>query len=202
MRLINILAKILFKNYSIPKQNYCCVLQENSKIYPQARICNASNIKENIIIGRNTYIVGILLVWGNCGKIEIGDYCFIGENTRIWSAINIKIGNRVQISDNCNIFDNNTHSITPHERHLEYIQNSTKGLHKLFNLNEKEVIIRDDAWICANSIILKGVTIGEGAVVAAGSVVLKNVPDFTVVGGNPAQQIKGVDIKQFSRPIK
>lgn len=195
MRLKNFIAQILLRKFNIPEQNYCCVLQENSKIYPEAKIWNSSNIKDNIIIGRNTHIVGILLVWKNCGKIEIGDYCFVGENTRIYSAINIKIGNRVQIAHNCNIFDNNIHSITPYERHLEYIQNTTKGVYKLFNLNEKEVIINDDAWIGANAIILKGVTIGKAAVVGAGSVVLKNVPDYTIVGGNPAQQIKRIDIK-------
>jgi acetyltransferase-like isoleucine patch superfamily enzyme len=200
MTLISSLCKRLFKRLSISRQNYCCVLQENSKIYPQAAVWNTSHIKENIIIGKNTHIAGILLVWENCGRIEIGDDCFIGENTRIYSAIKIKIGNRVQIAHNCNIFDNNIHSISPFERYLEFIQYITKGMYKLFNLNEKEVIIKDDAWIGANAIILKGVTIGEAAVVAAGSVVLKNVPDYTVVGGNPAQHIKFIDNKSLHAP--
>jgi acetyltransferase-like isoleucine patch superfamily enzyme len=181
-------------NISYQNKKYCCILQENSKIYPGAKIWNISNKKENIIIGKNTHIAGILLVWGNCGKIVIGDDCFVGENTRIYSAIKIIIGNRVQIAHDCNIFDNNVHSIKPHERHLEYIQNINKGPYKLFNLNEKEILIKDDAWVGANSIILKGVTIGEAAIVGAGSVVLKNVSDYTVVAGNPAKQIKIIDV--------
>ena len=53
-----------------------------------------------------------------------------------------------------------------------------------------QIIIQDNVWIGFNSIVLKGVTIGEGAVVAAGSVVTKDVPPFAVVGGNPAKIIK------------
>ncbi|MCB0501084.1 MAG: hypothetical protein KDD32_00210 [Bacteroidetes bacterium] len=51
-------------------------------------------------------------------------------------------------------------------------------------------MIKDKAWIGFNVIILKGVTIGEGAVVGAGSVVTKDVPDYTIVVGNPAKLIK------------
>lgn len=140
-------------------------------------------------------VAGMLLVWANCGRIEIGDSCYIGENTRVYSAVCIKIGNRVQIAHNCNIFDNNIHSINPIERHLEYIQNTTKGPYKLFDLHEKEVEIKDDAWIGANAIVLKGVTIGRASIVGAGSVVLGDVPDYTIVGGNPARVLHEIAIK-------
>ena len=53
-----------------------------------------------------------------------------------------------------------------------------------------DTIIKSDAWIGMNAIIMPGVTIGEGAIVAAGSVVSKNVPPYTIVGGNPAKEIK------------
>jgi acetyltransferase-like isoleucine patch superfamily enzyme len=54
----------------------------------------------------------------------------------------------------------------------------------------RPIIIEDDVWIGACAIILKGVTIGEGAIVAAGSVVTKNVEPYSLVGGNPAKLIK------------
>ena len=52
------------------------------------------------------------------------------------------------------------------------------------------VKIENDCWIAANSIILAGVTVGRGSIVAAGSVVTKDVPPFSIVGGNPAKIIK------------
>ena len=56
--------------------------------------------------------------------------------------------------------------------------------------NDKDIILEGDNWIGANAIILKGVTIGEGAVVAAGAVVTKDVPKFSIVGGVPAKVIR------------
>ena len=54
------------------------------------------------------------------------------------------------------------------------------------DVNTKPVVIKKNAWIGTRSIILKGVTIGEGSIVAAGSVVTTNVPNYTLVAGNPA----------------
>ncbi|NVO02172.1 MAG: hypothetical protein HXX09_05670 [Bacteroidetes bacterium] len=58
------------------------------------------------------------------------------------------------------------------------------------NIITAPIIINDFVWINFNAIILKGVTIGEGAIIAAGAVVTKDVPPFTLVGGNPARVIK------------
>ena len=57
-------------------------------------------------------------------------------------------------------------------------------------VNSQPIVIEDDAWIGMNCIILKGVTVGRGAVVGAGSVVTKDVPPWTLVAGNPARVIK------------
>jgi acetyltransferase-like isoleucine patch superfamily enzyme len=62
---------------------------------------------------------------------------------------------------------------------------------------EKPVIIKDFVWCGANVTIVPGVTIGEGAIIGAGSVVTKNVPDYAVVGGNPAKIIKYRDKEKF-----
>ena len=185
-RIYNIIRKILL-DISNETIDYCCILGQGSKVYKCAKIANCANVKERIKIGCYTHIAGNLQVSGNAGEIEIGDYSFVGENTRIWSVKKILIGNRVQIAHGCNIFDNNIHSLNCAERHIEYIQNISENIMKLFDVNEKDLIIKDDAWIGANVIILKGVTIGEGAIVGAGSVVLKDVPDYTLVVGNPAQ---------------
>jgi len=59
-------------------------------------------------------------------------------------------------------------------------------------VNTKGIKINDNAWVGMNCIILKGVTIGEGAIVAAGSVVTKDVQAWTLVGGNPARILKEI----------
>jgi acetyltransferase-like isoleucine patch superfamily enzyme len=67
------------------------------------------------------------------------------------------------------------------------------GHPKVMDLGEKAVEISDDVWIGSHAIILRGVNLGRGCVVAAGSVVTKSVPEFTLVAGNPARIIRTVE---------
>ena len=105
------------------------------------------------------------------------------------AADKVEIGAGVLIAWGCSIVDHNSHSIEWKLR-----ENDTKlwiqGLKEWDHVKVAPVKICDHAWIGFNSIILKGVTIGNGAVVAAGSVVTKDVAPYTVVGGNPAKVIR------------
>lgn len=167
------------------------VINLGSIIHTEASIQNHKNDKSKIKIGKGTHIRGELLVFKYGGKIEVGDNCYIGEGTRIWSGESIIIGNNVLISHNVNVIDTNSHeidSIERLERYMDLIKNghwNEKG-----SINTSPIVLKDFAWISFNSTILKGVTIGEGAIVGAGSVVTKDVPDFAVVAGNPAVIIK------------
>jgi len=190
--MIKAIKKIIKK--IIGKKNYTC--DKKAVIYKCARIYNNLSDANLIKIGAYSYIKGELLTFGHGGKIEIGKYCFIGKNTYIWSGKSIQVRDRVLISHNCNIFDNDTHPINPKERHKQYKDIITYGQTKNINLRDKEVIIKDDVLIGANSIILKGVTIGEGAIVGAGSVVTKDVPPYTIVAGNPARLIKKISFNK------
>lgn len=173
----------------LPKKRYCQV-GSNSKFYETSNVINCFKDKNRIILGDNCHVRGELFIFGHGGNIRIGDYCYVGTNTYIWSASEITIGNRVLISHNCNIFDNDTHPLDPVARHLQFKEIISKGHPKKIDLKEKKVFIGDDVLVGANSIILKGVTIGEGAIVAAGSVVTKDVPPFTIVAGNPARVVR------------
>ncbi|RYE37966.1 MAG: acyltransferase [Sphingobacteriales bacterium] len=121
----------------------------------------------------------------------MGDNCYLGENSIIWSGESVRIGDNVLISHNVNIIDSNSHELD----HLERAE-GFKSLIENGHPKEKgsiitsPIIIKDYAWVSFNSIILKGVTVGEGAVVAAGSVVTKDVPDYSIVAGNPAVVVK------------
>ena len=163
----------------------------SAKFYGQADVNNLQNDITKISIGENTHVRGRLMVFRSSGNIKIGSDCYIGENTLIWSQSEILIGNNVLISHNVNIHDTNAHPINHLERREDYRVILNEG-YSITNTNiiTKPISIMNDAWIGFNSIILKGVTIGEGAVVAAGSVVTNDVPDYAVVAGNPAVIIK------------
>jgi acetyltransferase-like isoleucine patch superfamily enzyme len=167
---------------------------ENSVIYEEGEIINNLKDKDKIKIGNNTHVRGQLLTFAHGGKIELGDYCYIGRNSYIWSARHIKIGDRVLISHNCNIFDSDTHPLDARKRHEQCKAIFTTGHPVAIDLGEDPVIIEDDAWISAGSIILKGVKVGKGAVVGAGSVVTSDVPPYSIVAGNPAKYIKDVPV--------
>jgi acetyltransferase-like isoleucine patch superfamily enzyme len=162
-----------------------------SKFYEETIVHNCANDKSKILIGSGTHIQGELLVQKYGGQINIGNNCYVGIGTKIWSGELVTIGNNVLISHNCDIIDSDTHEIDYIERatrSAELMKNGpldTKG-----NILTKPIIINDYAWISFNVAILKGVTIGKGAIVAAGSLVTKDVPAFTVVAGNPAVIIK------------
>ncbi|MBI51993.1 MAG: acetyltransferase [Chloroflexi bacterium] len=187
---MNFLKRIFRKLF--PKRPY--ILGKNSVIYPCVDMSNVNGRKEDLVIGDNTHVrAELFMILGHGGKIIIGDYCFVGRNTHIWSGKSIKIGNRVLISHNCNIFDNDTHPKDPIDRHLQYKEIITKGQPKEIDLKEEEVVIEDDVWIGANVTIMKGVKIGERSIIGANSLVLDNVPEDCFFAGNPAKLIKKLD---------
>jgi acetyltransferase-like isoleucine patch superfamily enzyme len=129
--------------------------------------------------------------------MEIGDRTLINEGTTFYCAEGIEIGDDVMISWGCTISDSNMHSIVSADRLKETknaraeIENHTIGQNiDRATVKSAPIKICDKAWIGFNCIIMKGVTVGEGAVVGAGSVVVKDAPAYAVVGGNPAKIIK------------
>lgn len=145
----------------------------------------------HIQVEKNTCIRGALEIQRENGIIEIGSNCYIGDHTRIWAAENIKIGNNVLIAHNVNIFDNDTHPVDYKDRRNDAENIIFHGVRKNYpSLKSKAIDIGDDVWIGCNSIILKGVKIGNGSIIAAGSVVTKSVPPFSLVAGNPAKIVK------------
>jgi len=167
-----------------------CVLSDNAKLLLSARIHNIRNETQCIRIGSNSLIAGELLVFAHGGHISIGEWCYVGEGARIWSSSEIIIGNRVLISHNVNVFDSLTHPISARERHLQFKAITQKGHPDKIDLGEQPVTISDDAWIGANTCVLRGTTIGKAAIIGAGSVVTRNIPPFTIAAGNPARVIR------------
>ena len=189
--LCNRLLSPLRKGYIRSKISPSCWIDVSVQIFPTARLINAHGQNGAIQVGAYSVLLGELLTFANGGNIEIGEYCYLGDHSRIWSSVRIKIGNRVLIAHDVNIFDNTTHPVDDaRARHEQFKAILTSGHPKIIELKPEEIIIDDDAWIAAKSIILPGVTIGEGAVVGAGSVVTKDVPPYTLAAGNPARPIR------------
>jgi acetyltransferase-like isoleucine patch superfamily enzyme len=100
------------------------------------------------------------------------------------------MGDRVLVAHSVNIFDNLTHPLKAAERHEQFKQILTEGHPRELSLGEQPVTIHNDAWIGAGAFVLRGVTLGQGAIVAAGAVVTKDVPPFSIVAGNPATLVR------------
>ena len=95
------------------------------------------------------------------------------------------------ISHGVNVHDTVSHSLSAASRHHHFIDILTTGHPRTFDdlPAQAPIVIEDDAWLGFNSTVLKGVTIGRGAVVGACAVVTKNVEPFSVVAGNPARVV-------------
>lgn len=158
-----------------------------------AILINKTQPKNKMRIGENSRIMGSLLVFDFDGEIEIGKDCFVGPNTKIWSARKIKIGDRVLIAHNVNIHDNISHPLDASERYLENLDFLKTGTHAKTDLKAAEIDIGSDVWIGFNSIILRGVKIGDGAIIGAGSMVTKDIEPWTVNAGNPLRVIRKLE---------
>ena len=180
-------------------ETLCCRMAATVRWMPEAVLHNNRRDPDCIRLGEHTVIRGELLTFGHGGDIQIGHHGYVGAGTRIWSARSIRIGDRVLISHNVNIFDNDTHPLDdPQARHRHYQAILTTGHPEALDLNERPVVIEDDVLIGCQSILLPGVTIGARAVVGAGSVVTRDVAADTVVAGNPARFIRTLARKAAS----
>lgn len=141
-------------------------------------------------VEEGTIIEGNIVIDKEGASVAIGRNSFIGASD-IVCAERIEIGDDVLISWGCHIVDHNSHPISWNERRDD-VRNWFVGTKVWDKVVTKKVIIGSRSWIGFNAIILKGVTIGEGAIVGAGSVVTKDVPPNAIVAGNPARLIRAV----------
>ena len=110
-------------------------------------------------------------------NIRIGRNVFVNQNCTMYDLGGIEIADEVMIGPNVSMITSG-HPIQPSQRRTAVVA--------------KPIVIRRNVWIAANVIIIGGVTIGENSVVAAGAVVTKDVPSYTLVGGNPARTIRSI----------
>ncbi|PTR13899.1 acyltransferase (plasmid) [Cereibacter azotoformans] len=158
----------------------------------EAVVLNWRGEPARIRIGRESVILGELIIFPTGGRIRFGEACFLGRNSRVWSMSGVEIGNFCLISHNVSIMDTDSHEVDHREREASW-RDMQRGLFReQGNIRSMPVRIGDHGWIGAGATILKGVTVGEGAIVAAGSVVTRDVAPFTLVAGNPARVLRSL----------
>lgn len=116
-------------------------------------------------------------------NVSIGEDTIINQNFIVSDGYQplLKIGNRVAISPNVTVICQSDPNYSDLQKH-EYVKNTL--------MVNKEVVIGDDVWLGTNVVILPGVTIGKHSIIAAGSVVSRNVPDNSIYGGVPAKLMR------------
>lgn len=144
---------------------------DTDQVHPEAFLGKGVRLAKEVSIGND---------------VSINDYSYVGKYSTIGSAL---IGKYCSIGPYCNI--------GPDSHPISWISSSPL-FYKNYSLQrdsgylepKERPIIGNDVWIGSHVIILKGVTIGDGAVLAAGSVVTKNVEPYSIVGGVPAKHLK------------
>lgn len=170
----NIQCKNSIVNFNIQsKSKHLPSLIENSKVHIE-EIGDGCRL-ENII----TY-----------GRIKIGRFVSISGPGTVLHAENnyIEIGDFCSIAQNVTIQEFNHCMNYPTTSAIKYLLNKTDF--SLETISKGPVIIEEDVWIGANTVILSGITIGRGAIIGAGSIVTKSVPAYSIVCGNPAKVLR------------
>lgn len=155
--------------------------------------------KDDIIVHENVMLLGCHLFSSHHGKIEIGNNVKIGSRSQILCVDKVVIGDYTAIATDVTIVDNNNHPINPEYREFMRTTPHNSDARSWIHSDHKPVILGRNCWIGSDVRIQKGVTIGDNSVIAACSVVTKDVPANCIVAGNPAKIVK-TDIDQIPAP--
>ena len=141
--------------------------------------------------------LGIFVLWRimllRLFGAKIGKHCAVRNSAKIWQPWNLVLGDWVAISEDCDIYSVDIIRIGDRStisKGAFLCCASHDVTSPIMELTYAPITIGHDAWVAGRAIVLPGVSVGDGAVVAAGSVVTKNVEAWTVIGGNPARLIK------------
>ena len=158
-------------------------------IYHNIKIKNAFG-RDKVVFGDyNNVSVSVYLTEN--GSMYTGDYVYANSNCKFHISNRLSIGNYCMFGPNVTIWDSGNHALDPKLRMQDALA-MPKGSLNAFDVGGGDIVIEDNVWIGMESLILGGVTIGTNSVVAARSVVTKDVPENCMVAGNPAKVIKKI----------
>lgn len=185
------ILSILFKLLLLRHLDVCTTGVGSRVNFWRIRPCSGGSL----VIGDRSMIRAEMVFEREGVSIIVGDRTFVGRGL-FTIADRLEIGNDVMISWNVTIVDHNSHSLKFSERCNDVEMNAFQGKKNWNCVKIAPVIIEDKAWIGFGCSILKGVTIGEGAVVGANSLVTKDVAPWTVVAGSPARLIREIPVNE------
>lgn len=144
---------------------------------------------EDIVIEDGCIVEGTLLSAAH-GQILMGKHSKIGSNSHIRCVEKVILGDYSAIANNTVICDNNNHPVNPADRMIMRLTPPGSDERSWRHSDHAPIVIGKNVWIGEYCRICKGVTIGDGSVVAANAVVTKDVPANCIVAGNPARVVK------------
>lgn len=143
-----------------------------------------------LVIGSDTIADGVAFNLGENAIVRIGDGCRLYDAYLI-AEEEITIGNRVTVGWHSTLVDSDLHPVAPADREIDVRAISPTGDGKRIFGKASPIHVGDDVWIGPLAVILKGVTIGAGAVIEPGAVITRDVPAGAIMGGNPAKAVEG-----------
>jgi acetyltransferase-like isoleucine patch superfamily enzyme len=171
-------------------ENFCNAPYLSKTHIFNVKIENRSGDRERIKIGSNCNLtINILL--NHHGKIDIGDYVYMNGGCRLRVDHELHIGSYCLFGPGVIIWDTDNHSLSRNGRHRDAMMIPEMMIDS-YLADGGSIYIGNDVWICLDALILGGVHIGDGAVIAARSVVTKDVPPMKIVAGVPARIIGDV----------
>lgn len=139
--------------------------------------------KRNITIGKNSTFGRGTVLWAP-HRLTIGNNVYIGKYCTLQA--DMEIGNNIEIANNVGLigkYDHDYSSVGVSIKDAPWIGDSDYD----FKGKDQKIVLEDDVWIGYGSVVFTGITVHRGAIVAAGSVVTKDVPPYSIVAGNPAK---------------
>lgn len=159
----------------------------------------AGSTSEDVILHEHVDMFGEIVSM-NHGKVIMHEWSKIGPRSVITAVNRVEIGKDTAIATGVTIIDNNTHPLNPADRrYMRHTPHHSLERQNKFSANAP-IVIGENVWIGSNARIQKGVTIGDNAIIAANSVVTKDVPANAIAAGNPAKIVKE-HIDETTTPI-
>ena len=145
-------------------------------------------------IGANAVVRGVIRCEGE-GRCEIGAEAYVGDGAIVSAWTSVAVGEGTLLAHGVQVFDNDTHPIDAAERRAHFRSILKLGPRGEFAVGSSPVRIGRDCWLGFGAAVMKGVSVGDEAIVAAGAVVVSDVRPRTIVAGNPAREVRALDAR-------